>query len=43
MAEVPNPGDFITLLTAPMFHVAGLGRMGQVVARLLQAGLCTHL
>jgi long-chain acyl-CoA synthetase len=32
MAEVPNPGHFITLLTAPMFHVAGLGRMlGQTV------------
>lgn len=32
MAEVPNPGDFITLLTAPLFHVAGLGRMiGQTV------------
>ncbi|MDP2000678.1 MAG: long-chain fatty acid--CoA ligase [Rhodoferax sp.] len=32
MAEVPNPGHFITLLTAPLFHVAGLGRMlGQTV------------
>lgn len=32
MAEVPNPGEFITLLTAPMFHVAGLGRMlGQTI------------
>ena len=32
MAEVPNPGHFITLLTAPMFHVAGLGRMlGQTI------------
>jgi long-chain acyl-CoA synthetase len=32
MAEVPNPADFITLLTAPMFHVAGLGRMlGQTI------------
>jgi long-chain acyl-CoA synthetase len=32
MAEVPNPGHFVTLLTAPLFHVAGLGRMlGQTV------------
>lgn len=32
MAEVPNPGEFVTLLTAPMFHVAGLGRMlGQTI------------
>ncbi|MEO6291620.1 MAG: long-chain fatty acid--CoA ligase [Burkholderiaceae bacterium] len=32
MAEIPNPGHFITLLTAPMFHVAGLGRMlGQTI------------
>lgn len=32
MAEVPNPGEFVTLLTAPLFHVAGLGRMlGQTI------------
>src|SRR5688572_161562 len=27
MAEVPNPADGITLLVAPLFHVAGLGRV----------------
>lgn len=27
MAEIPNPPHFVTLLTSPMFHVAGLGRM----------------
>ena len=32
MAEVPNPPEFVTLLTSPMFHVAGLGRMlGQTI------------
>ncbi len=32
MAEVPNPPHYVTLLTSPMFHVAGLGRMlGQMV------------
>ncbi len=32
MAEVPNPPHYVTLLTSPMFHVAGLGRMlGQTV------------
>ena len=27
MAEVSNPPHYVTLLTSPMFHVAGLGRM----------------
>lgn len=27
MAEIPNPPHYVTLLTSPMFHVAGLGRM----------------
>jgi long-chain acyl-CoA synthetase len=32
MAEIPNPPEFVTLLTSPMFHVAGLGRMlGQTI------------
>mgnify|MGYP000393772419 CR=1 FL=1 len=32
MAEVPNPPHYVTLLTSPMFHVAGLGRMlGQTI------------
>lgn len=32
MAEIPNPTHFVTLLTSPMFHVAGLGRMlGQTI------------
>lgn len=32
MAENPNPPEFVTLLTSPMFHVAGLGRMmGQTI------------
>jgi long-chain acyl-CoA synthetase len=32
MAEVRNPPHYVTLLTSPMFHVAGLGRMlGQTV------------
>lgn len=37
MAEVPNPADFVTLLTAPMFHVAGLGRM---VGQAIVGGTC---
>jgi long-chain acyl-CoA synthetase len=32
MAEVSSPSHYVTLLTSPMFHVAGLGRMlGQTV------------
>lgn len=32
MAEVPNPSEGVTLLVAPLFHVAGLGRLvSQVV------------
>ena len=32
MAEVSSPPHYVTLLTSPMFHVAGLGRMlGQMV------------
>jgi long-chain acyl-CoA synthetase len=32
MAEVPNPPDAVSLLVAPLFHVAGLGRVvSQVV------------
>jgi len=32
MAEIPNPPHYVTLLTSPMFHVAGLGRMlGQTI------------
>jgi long-chain acyl-CoA synthetase len=32
MAEVLNPPHYVTLLTSPMFHVAGLGRMlGQTI------------
>jgi long-chain acyl-CoA synthetase len=40
MAEVPNPVDFVTLLVAPLFHVAGLGRLvGQIVV----GGTCVTL
>lgn len=40
MAEVPNPADFVTLLVAPLFHVAGLGRLvGQIVV----GGTCVTL
>ena len=32
MAEIPNPPHYVTLLTSPLFHVAGLGRMlGQTI------------
>lgn len=32
MAETPNPPHFVTLLTSPLFHVAGLGRLlGQTI------------
>ncbi|HEU0203832.1 MAG TPA: long-chain fatty acid--CoA ligase [Burkholderiaceae bacterium] len=40
MAEVPNPERFTTLLTAPLFHVAGLGR---VIGQTLVGGTCVTL
>jgi len=40
MAEVPNPGDFVTLLIAPLFHVAGLGRL---IGQLIVGGTCVTL
>ena len=39
-AEVPNPSDFVTLLIAPLFHVAGLGRL---IGQLIVGGTCVTL
>ncbi|MGO4332643.1 long-chain fatty acid--CoA ligase [Cupriavidus sp. 2TAF22] len=40
MADVPNPPDFVSLLVAPLFHVAGLGRL---VGQLVVGGTCVML
>jgi long-chain acyl-CoA synthetase len=40
MAEIPNPEDFRTLLTAPLFHVAGMGRL---IGQTLVGGTCVTL
>ena len=37
MAEIPNPPHYVTLLTSPLFHVAGLGRM---LGQTLVGGTC---
>lgn len=39
-AEIPNPNDFVTLLIAPMFHVAGLGRL---IGQTIVGGTCVTL
>jgi long-chain acyl-CoA synthetase len=40
MAEIPNPERFTTLLTAPLFHVAGMGRL---IGQTLVGGTCVTL
>lgn len=39
-AEIPNPSNFVTLLIAPMFHVAGLGRL---IGQTIVGGTCVTL
>lgn len=39
-AEIPNPNDFVTLLIAPLFHVAGLGRL---IGQTIVGGTCVTL
>ena len=39
-AELPNPPDSVSLLVAPLFHVAGLGRL---VGQTLAGGACVTM
>lgn len=39
-AEISNPSDYVTLLIAPLFHVAGLGRL---IGQTIVGGSCVTL